>query len=65
MATKITSVHRRELISRGQNFHFPLNVSDLPRRPSEDGVSDAGESSEEEPLSALRRGAWFGFWRNS
>ena len=36
------------------------NVPDQPRGPSEDGVSDAGESPEDGRLPALRCGDWFG-----
>ena len=36
------------------------NVSDQPRGPSEDGVTDADESCEDGRLPALRCGDWFG-----
>jgi hypothetical protein len=41
---------------------FAPNDSDQPRGPSEDGVSDAEESSEDGRLPALRCGGWIGFF---
>lgn len=38
------------------------NVTDQPRGPSEDGVSDADESSDDGRLPALRCGRWLAFF---